>query len=143
MIFEICVLLLLLIASAVDIRKKEVPLWELGVAGALSAAKIITDLVVGSFDPLASALALVPGALFLALAFITRQGVGYGDGLLILCIGPALGLYGLALGLIISLFACSLFSGVLLLLKRAKGGTRIPYIPFLTIGMGVMMLAQI
>ncbi|WP_051688574.1 prepilin peptidase [Butyrivibrio sp. AE2032] len=143
MTIDICVLILMLTGSMVDIRKQEVPIWALGAGIIISGARIAIDSVTGSFDPVGIALSLIPGAAFLILALVTRQGVGYGDGLMLLCIGPAFGLYRLALGLFISLFICSLFSGILLLMKRAKGGTRIPYIPFLTIGMGAMIFAQV
>lgn len=143
MTIDICILILMLIGSVVDIRKQEVPIWALGAGILLSGIKVAMDVISGSFDPVGIALSLIPGAVFLILALVTGQGVGYGDGLMLLCIGPAFGLYRLSLGLFISLFICSMFSGILLLMKRAKGGTRIPYIPFLTIGMGAMIFAQI
>ena len=143
MTIDICILILMLIGSVVDIRKQEVPIWALGAGILLSGIKVAMDVISGSFDPVGIALSLIPGAVFLILALVTGQGVGCGDGLMLLCIGPAFGLYRLSLGLFISLFICSMFSGILLLMKRAKGGTRIPYIPFLTIGMGAMIFAQI
>ncbi len=143
MIILISVLILLLIASFEDIRKKEVPMWELLSALVISGAKVVTDAVAETIDPAGIALSLIPGALFILLAFVTRQGIGYGDGLLLLCLGPALGLYKLVLGIIVSLFVCSIFSAILLLIKKANGRTRIPYVPFLTIGMAVMSVAQI
>ena len=133
----------MLIASAEDIRKKEVPLWELGCATVISGAKVVTDIIAGAFDPSGIALSLIPGALLLGIAFVTGQGIGYGDGLLLLCLGPAMGLYNLAIGLVISLFVCSFFSAALLFIKRANGRTRIPYVPFLTIGMAVISVAKI
>ena len=80
---------------------------------------------------------------FILLSFVSRQSVGYGDGLLLLCAGPALGAGVAVMGMIAAVFACGLVSGALLIFKKVGKKAQMPFVPFLTFGMGVMMLAQI
>ena len=77
---------------------------------------------------------LLPGALVLGLAFLTREQIGYGDGLLLLTLGCCLGIestLGILMGGLYISFVVSLF---LLVLKRAGRNTRIPFVPCLFLG---------
>lgn len=143
MVIEICLLVLMLICSVVDIRTKEIPLWEIAICAVLSTAKVVLDLRGGEADIAGIIFSLLPGAFLLVLSFITKEGIGYGDGLMVLLMGPALGAEGLILGMLIAFFASSFFSAILLIIKKVKRNYRIPFIPFMTIGMGVMILAPI
>ena len=143
MVIEICLLVLMLICSVVDIRTKEIPLWEIAICAVLSTAKVVLDLRGGEADIAGIIFSLLPGAFLLVLSFITKEGIGYGDGLMVLLMGPALGAEGLILGMLIAFFASSFFSAILLIIKKVKKNYRIPFIPFMTIGMGVMILAPI
>ena len=44
-------------------------------------------------------------------------------------------------GMCIAVVGSSLFSGVLLILKKAGRKTRIPFVPFVAFGVGVMLFA--
>ena len=143
MVLKICVLAMMLVCSITDIRKQEIPAWELCAFFALSAVGCILQFLGGDTDVVMMALSLLPGVLILLLSFITREGIGYGDGLVALFLGPALGLKCTGTGLILAFFASSVFSAVLLFTKRAGRNHRIPFVPFMTLGMGVMMFAPI
>ena len=134
MLFEIGILLILIISSIEDIRKKEIPLWEIVACGIISGVCLIMELTGGEIEPGMIALSLVPGGVTLLLALATRQGVGFGDGLIILSMGPTLGAWGIIAAVMIALFTSGLFSGILLIFRRAGKKTRIPFVPFLTIG---------
>ncbi len=143
MIFEFGILLILLIASVQDIRKKEIPLWEIIACGLVSLAACIYSAVTGAFEPMGIFLSALPGVAILFIALMSGQGVGYGDGYLLLAAGPALGPGPAVMGLVIALFAGGLFSGLLVVIKKAGRRTRIPFVPFMTLGMGAMILEKI
>ena len=88
---------MLAFCSIQDIREKEVSLWKLKIYGILAAAVSIwklfspkDDLPVLIFRLFAG---LLPGIFLLILARITREAVGYGDGLVLLFIGLSLGFW--------------------------------------------------
>ncbi|WP_158589569.1 prepilin peptidase [Butyrivibrio sp. CB08] len=142
MFFEIGILLILIISSIEDIRKKEILLWEIGTCGIVSVVRVLLDCTSGMFDPGMLALSVLPGAVLLVLALVTRQGIGFGDGLIILSMGPALGAWGIMAAVVTALFASSLFSGTLLILRRAGKKTKIAFMPFLALGSIVTMLGS-
>ena len=133
----------MIISSIGDIRSKEVFLWEiLGCLG-MSFAAVILSIYGNSFDASDILMSLMPGAFLLLLAYVSRSSMGYGDGLLLLAAGPALGSHITVMGMIAGVFACGLISGLLLVFKRVGRKAKIPFVPFMTFGMGVMLLAQI
>ncbi len=142
MIFEVGILIVLIISSIEDIRKKEILLWEIGACGIISVIRVIMDIVSGEFDIWMVALSLFAGAVFMVLSLLTRQGVGFGDGFIILAMGPALGAKGILIAVMMALFTSSLFSGALLILRRAGKKTKIPFVPFLALGNLAMLLGS-
>lgn len=130
MVAIIAVTVWLIMISIFDIRTRKIPVWML-MAGCVCAAPILavrwSGGVVGYGDVLKG---MLPGVLLLVAALGTKK-VGYGDGAVLLLLGTAVGgpkswmLFG------ISLFFISGFSLALLALKKVKGRTKIPYLPFL------------
>ena len=143
MYFGIAVLMIMLIASYRDIRRREIALLPIIACGALSVLRVALDLYRGAADPADLLLSLLPGALFLITAYVSREGVGYGDGLLLLAAGPALGFMTALLGATTAVFASGMISGILLTLRRVGRKTKLPFVPFLTFGMGVMIFAKV
>lgn len=79
-------------------------------------------------------LGLLPGGLSLLLSFITKEQIGYGDGLMLLilagCVGPERTLTIWILGLVTSFVV----SVVLLSTHKAVKNTRLPFVPCLLLG---------
>jgi prepilin signal peptidase PulO-like enzyme (type II secretory pathway) len=134
MIFKIGILIILFISSIEDIRKKEILLWEILTCAVLSAAAVGLAFYENNFDIPDILRSLLPGAVMLLLSLITREGIGYGDGLIILAAGPALGFNDLFMALMTAIVLSGFFSGILLVLKKAKRKTRIAFAPFLAVG---------
>ncbi|MBQ7615781.1 MAG: prepilin peptidase [Butyrivibrio sp.] len=142
MFFELSVIAVLAVASITDIRRKEVPIWEVLACMAISAIRAAGLFIQGNANA-ELILSVLPGLAVLVLSYVTRQGIGYGDGLMLVSLGPALGLGRLGMGLLVAFFSCSVISGILLFTKKAARSTRIPFIPFITIGMGVSLFAPV
>ena len=130
-ILKIFILLFLFVAAFIDYRKKEIPLI-LPVIGFVPALAI--SLILKSPTLLELALGIAVGGIALLLAKFTKQAIGYGDGMILICTGAALGfiknLIMLALALIIAACACAL----LMFIKRKKKKDEVAFIPFLFCG---------
>ena len=120
----------LLFLSVCDIRKKEIPLWAVGIlGGGLLVFRIWqkTGLL-----PLASG--LLPGVVVLLLSVWSRGKIGFGDGLALCALGlgytleTTLGILGLALVL------AAVGAMMLLITKRAGRDREMPFLPYLTMG---------
>ncbi len=125
----------LTLLSILDIREKKVPVWLL-LAGIGSAAvlKIVGEL--GNGRGWTSVLAelilgMMPGAFLLLVSFLSGKA-GYGDGLVLLALGILYGYLPTFILLSGSLLLLSAISIILLLGKRVKRDTKIPYLPFLS-----------
>ena len=132
-------LILLVICTYTDIRSREI-FWPLpafyfffallyrGVTG--TAWYGVTELV----------LRLVPGILLLLIGLVKRKWIGIGDGLLVLCIGYALGAQAMTTLLFAASFFGAAYAGILLLLKKRRQKDTIPFAPFLLAGCVVWIL---
>ena len=111
-----------------DIKEQELhslPLLLLGLSGAIFAVfeKTWTD---------ATFLwRFLPGLSLLFLAWMTKESIGYGDGLAVLCMGcfyPVEELFGLFL---LAVTLAGLIALGLLAIFRRSRKTRLPFVPFL------------
>lgn len=125
------------ICAVTDSLHKQIPLAVVWL-GMATAAVLRVCGVAGESGFLAAALSLVPGAVFFALSFVTREKVGYGDGWILLMIGLFLGLLPCFFVLLFGLLLESVVALALLVFKKAKRDKEIPFSPFLLLGMGVL-----
>lgn len=87
--------------------------------------------------------AVLPGLFLLILAWFTKESIGYGDGISVLLLGGMVGLRNCIWVLGISLLLLSLVGLVLLVIKRVDRKTKIPYLPFLLVAEGMLLLCRI
>lgn len=134
------VLIFLSICTVFDIRKKEIPLILAGAGMTAAVGFTIWRIENGSIYTAQILLSLLPGLFFLLVSWCTKEKVGYGDGILLLITGLMVGFYLCFTGLCISLFLSAFFGVLLLFLHKARKNSRIPFVPFLTMGMGVCFI---
>ncbi|MBR6770416.1 MAG: prepilin peptidase [Lachnospiraceae bacterium] len=127
----------LIAASITDIRKKEISVILIGLFVATSIVYSIAFQTMKGNDFL---YALIPGSSLLALGIMTKESIGYGDGLLILALGILLGLEKCLITVGMGLAASAIYALVLLAFRKVNGKSRLPFVPFLTIGLGVTFL---
>lgn len=135
---EIVLFLFLAVCAVFDGLMKRVPLAVVWL-GMLTAVCFRIGGVMGETDLVLTALALLPGAGFFLLGFITREKVGYGDGWTLLMIGLFVGAYRCFLILLVGLMVESAVAMVLLAIRKVKRDREIPFLPFLLLGMGVVV----
>ena len=83
-------------------------------------------------------MAWFPGVMFLILAKIWEEKIGFGDGLILLVLGNFLNLGEICLILRISFSLLMIFSMLLLCSKKASKNYQIPFLPFLWISHTLM-----
>jgi len=143
MIAYILMMAILIIASIYDIRYREIPLWTMILAMLISIMNLIFSIYLGKFTFIDFVYTAFPGILFLLLAFLFSGSMGFGDGAMLLAVSPVFGVSRVYLGIVIALLFNVLFSIILIILKKAGRKTKMPFIPFLTIGIGGAIIAFI
>lgn len=126
-------LLFLALLAAEDIREKRISVYKILL---FAAAAIVYLLLSERFGWREISGALLPGGLLLLLAFLTREGIGYGDGAAV----AVLGLWTNGRFAMMTAAAGIMLAGgygVFCLLKKRK--ELIPFLPFLLLGMEVVL----
>lgn len=135
---EIVLFLFLAVCAVFDGLKRRVPLAVIWL-GMLTAVCFRVSGMMGETSLVLTALALLPGSGLFLLGFITKEKVGYGDGWALLMIGLFVGAYRCFLILLVGLMVESAVAMVLLATGKIKRDREIPFLPFLLLGMGVVV----
>jgi len=134
---NICGLFFLAVCSVVDTRCRRIPLWLLGAAGFMVVLVRMMEREVW----ILYAGGAVVGCFFIAVSWITREGLGYGDSLLMVILGGFLGVWRVISLLMIAFLSGAVFAIILFTFKKKNSKQSFPFIPFLMAGyIGVMWL---
>lgn len=117
--------------AVMDVQKKRVNLLLMGIC---LAAGVIWQVFGQKTDVGEILLSCLPGALLLAMAYLTEQKIGYGDGWIVVTAGVWTGTWDVFLILTGGMLVCAVCSGVLLALKKVRREDSLPFIPFLFVG---------
>lgn len=131
------VLVVLMILTAQDIKSRTInPLILL--PGALVSAILK---LIGRSDYMASLLGMGVGLMILIIAKITREAIGYGDGLIFIYLGLSLGIGKVMLILLMTVGLISLSGLIMILPGKVNKKTRWPMIPwiFASVMLGVLI----
>lgn len=129
------------VAALFDVRTKKIPVPMISAAAGCSALAGVLFLRNGTCTPQELAASLVPGMVLLLVALLSGEAIGYGDGLLLLATGPLFGWQKMLLCIPAALLLTTIASVLLLVMKKADRKTKIPFVPFLAAGMGVISVA--
>ena len=141
--FKVLALITLMVAAVMDIREKKILLSVPTVQMTFSVLYFLYLFSKGEESFGGLMLSLLPGAVLIALCLVTKQGIGLGDGLMVLSLGPLFGMNGILLVVFIAFMFSALAGGILLIFKRARIKSAMAFMPFLTIGVGVTGFAFI
>lgn len=126
---EIMCILFLIAESVEDIKRKMLDVRGLIMwAVAAFALKLMSG--TGARELIIS---LIPGMVILFIGFISREGIGYGDGVVILICGIFCGIQRTLVGMMIA-FLIVMISGLFALALRKPAGGSIPFVPLILIG---------
>ena len=135
---NIIVLGMLTLATWIDIKKKIIP-NKLIIAGLMVWGML---LVVGYVE-ITKAKAIevaVISMIVIATYYLSKESIGFGDTKLLVLLALYLSLSELIGVALVATISCGIFSGILLLLKKADKKTAIPFAPFLLLGSIVVLL---
>ncbi len=138
-IMNLTALLFLIFCTVYDVRTKQIPLSILLVFGVIIAGLVWIN---GTLIQQMVWLKLLPGVVFLLIAFITKQAVGYGDGIVILLMGVLLGVRQCISMVFIGLIFCSVISLLILVFGKGSKQTKLPFMPFLLTAWGVILIGK-
>ena len=134
-IVHICLIIILGIICVFDIKRKKIPVYMLII---LAAAGIISNFTVGEFDIEKRIIAMLPGMILLIVSMITKQQIGYGDGMIILIMGLYIDIDDI-LSIVLSSFLLSSIAAIILMtVFKKKKNFEMAFSPFLLIGYGLV-----
>ena len=104
----------------------------------LAAAGIISNFTVGEFDIEKRIIAMLPGMILLIVSMITKQQIGYGDGMIILIMGLYIDIDDILSIVLSSFFVSSIAAIILMTVFKKKKNFEMAFSPFLLIGYGLV-----
>mgnify|MGYP002515938999 FL=1 len=142
-LIEVVLWIWLLVLSVIDIKKKCFNRKILSISTIAFGVLMITVCILNVKDWKMVLGGMILGAVFLLASVITRQSIGTGDGCILTVCGMVTGLYQMVVLLVLSLGSASLYGVALCLYKKAGRHTKIPFVPFICLGYGVILICSL
>lgn len=132
-VMQSILLIYLGMASRADLKEKTVSV--MGAVCGMLVGLILQWIYEASISGAGTAvIGMTPGLFLLAVAWITKEKVGYGDGLVMMVCGAFLGLFGAVSCLMTALFLSALVALYLLIIKKCGRKKELPFVPFIQWG---------
>lgn len=132
-------MIMLGVCSVEDIKEKSISLWKIAVYAGVIVGYGIWEFCTSDREMsdwlMQVLLGGVPGLMLLLLGRLSRQAVGYGDGLLTWIIGISWGFWESMGILLLAFFSASFAAASMLLNGRGKRNTELAFVPCLFLGM--------
>ena len=127
-----------MVQGGIDFKYKEIPLWLSILGGIIGVVFCITE-----SRPFTTVLsACFPGILMLGFSWLTKEVIGYGDGIVLMVMGIYLTISQLLSIGIMAFCVAGVVALLLLVLFKKNGSYRIPFVPFLAISYGIQYLLE-
>lgn len=126
-----------------DIRRKEISFRFLSAAVGIALAAEIYLIFLGESVVGDLFLSLMPGVFLLLIGAVTGGKVGMGDGIVFLTIGLTIGCSSAFTVMFLSLIFSAVWSGYLMLSRKAGRNTAIPWMPFVLAGYLIWFLFSV
>lgn len=134
---EIIMLIYMGYGSYLDIKTRELP-GEYLIAG--TAFALLSQIFFGGQAWYVWGMGLLTGLIFIAISKFSREGIGYADSMMILNLGIFYGVWTMLTLLAVSFTLAAIISAAGCVTGKCNRKSRIPFIPFLTVGyIGVML----
>lgn len=125
----------LIINGIYDIRLKKIPIVATLIWGLCGA----TIVIIGCREELLNyVFAIVPGMIMLLVSWITKQSVGYGDGVVLLILGIYVGWQSILAIYMLSVLIAGISGIILMLFFHKNKNYEIPFVPYLAISFGIV-----
>lgn len=134
-VFCNCMLLLnLIIMSIQDIKDKMISAIYLGAVFVVAVSKLIFTIGMGTINVWGIIFGIMPGLLLLGVCMVVKGAIGLSDCLTIIMEGMILELKELVIALGVTYILMTVVSLWLLTVRKVNGKTKIPMMPYITIG---------
>lgn len=127
---DYCIGVWLIVLSYYDQKEKRIPVYPVAVGGGFAILCIAKDIIVTKESTVIGLAGVLPGVVLLLLTCFTDQ-VGTGDGMIVGILGLCKGMRSCMIITCIALLLFSVVGILLLLLRRVKKDTQLPFLPFL------------
>lgn len=117
--------------ALMDGKYKAISAIYLWIGGVMAFGFFSSEWMMQKPEPLGILFRLFPGIIFLVIGWATREKIGYGDGILLLILGGCLPEITIWQTWMTAIFLLTLWAIILLGMKRGKGETKLPFLPFL------------
>ncbi len=124
---EIILILYMFICTISDIRTRTI---SIRTSAIFCMALIVFKLIGQAFSFTAMLLGAIPGICLILLGLITRQSIGYGDGIVTIVLGIAAGIERTMTSCLWAFVITAIVSCILLIMHHSKRET-LPFVPFL------------
>ena len=114
-----------------DLQNKKIKNSYLWVGGIVGIILKMTNVILGRYNFKDWIWALLPGILLLVIARVTKEKIGMGDGWVLLILGNYLSIVEIWYVFQIALLTVTIFSLILLCIKKINKEYEIPFLPFL------------
>ena len=136
------VLIFLFVGALWDIKKKAVPKVFLLIWGIVSVIYFVFEIINGQ-NMLGLLLGVIPGIITLVLSIVTKEKIGLGDGLILICVGCLQAIKDVLCMIFFSFIFLTVVLIFLLAIRRIGRSSRIPFVPFLFLGQLITMYGGI
>lgn len=126
-------IILLGIISIIDFSTKKIPVVVLIVMGSVGIASSIY----AQQSIMSVAVALIPGIVLMAAAFLTREQIGYGDAAVVTLMGLFVTVDIVCSTMVMGLTIAGIISVILIASGRVGRKMQIAFTPFLLLGYGL------
>ncbi|WP_448754978.1 prepilin peptidase [Agathobacter sp.] len=126
-------IILLGIISIIDFSTKKIPVVVLIVMGIVGTASSIY----AQQSIMSVAVALIPGIVLMAAAFLTREQIGYGDAAVVTLMGLFVTVDIVCSTMVMGLTIAGIISVILIASGRVGRKMQIAFTPFLLLGYGL------
>lgn len=133
----------LFICAVTDIKKKKI---SVVVCVVFLVAGLTVDILykMESLEELGNMWqSFLPGIILILLAVVTKEKIGKGDGLVMVVMGILLGIEKSLEIFMTALFLSAVVAIGLIITKKVKRNYEIPFVPFLAVGMCLMLLGGV
>lgn len=126
-----------------DLKKHEIQPFISVLTAVLLMGMKIYEIYLGETTWMAAFSGVPVGVLLIGISVVTRGEIGMGDGITFMISGIILGVFENGVLLFISLIFTALIGGLLCLIKCVGRKYKLPFVPFVFIGYGVICLWNI
>ncbi len=127
------------ICSIGDLRNRQISVRLCMITGVLG---VVMQWVMGTHKPGDLILGVAVGIGFLVLAFLTREKIGFGDGMVLIVLGILVGGFQSLNILLWGLILCTLWGILMIVFFKVERGSTVPFVPFLAIASVVQFSLQ-